>query len=227
MPNEWMIYGAYGHAGSKLVELAVRRGHQPILAGRDAHKLDAIATRLGLKTRQLTLEDPNALATTIEPYRLIVAAAGPFFQTGAPLLDACLARKAHYLDVCGEIHHMRRGLISGWTRQGKRRDVSNRRRFWGDLWRGSCETCAGATSRHGSDATFGICWQRAYYGRGAQVCHGRMQDRFCTWSTALRANHVERILWASKVFETGSNIVELPTALSVRHPLSIQGEVSD
>lgn len=30
----WMIYGAYGYTGRLIVEHALSRGHQPLLAGR-------------------------------------------------------------------------------------------------------------------------------------------------------------------------------------------------
>src|SRR5215813_13399802 len=34
----WMLYGAYGRTGRLIVNEARRRGHRPILAGRDAAK---------------------------------------------------------------------------------------------------------------------------------------------------------------------------------------------
>ena len=34
--STWMIYGATGTTGTLIAEEAVRRGHQPVLAGRSA-----------------------------------------------------------------------------------------------------------------------------------------------------------------------------------------------
>ena len=43
--STWMIYGAYGYTGRLIVEESVRRGYNPILAGRNANKLAELAQR--------------------------------------------------------------------------------------------------------------------------------------------------------------------------------------
>ena len=35
MTTPFLLYGSYGYTGSLIVELAVKRGMQPILSGRD------------------------------------------------------------------------------------------------------------------------------------------------------------------------------------------------
>ena len=47
----WMIYGATGTTGMLIAEEAIRRGHQPILAGRSAK-----GTRLARKPSRPPLE---------------------------------------------------------------------------------------------------------------------------------------------------------------------------
>ena len=45
MADDWMIYGANGYTGELVARLAVARGERPILAGRNAAALGALAGR--------------------------------------------------------------------------------------------------------------------------------------------------------------------------------------
>ena len=47
----WLIYGANGYTGALLAREAVARGHRPILAGRNAERLSALARELGRPVR--------------------------------------------------------------------------------------------------------------------------------------------------------------------------------
>ena len=100
---EWMIYGAYGFTGQLLVAEAVRRGHRPVLGGRDATKLAALAAAHDLEWIALGLDDAAALTRTAERFDLVFHAAGPFIRTSAPMIRACLDGRAHYLDITGEL----------------------------------------------------------------------------------------------------------------------------
>jgi short subunit dehydrogenase-like uncharacterized protein len=102
MPT-WMLYGATGYTGVLLAEEAVRRGHRPLLAGRSADKLNLLAERLGLDYLAVGLDDSGALAQAVSGVGLVLHAAGPFSQTSDPMIRACLAAGAHYLDLTGEI----------------------------------------------------------------------------------------------------------------------------
>jgi short subunit dehydrogenase-like uncharacterized protein len=99
----WMIYGATGYTGSLLAEHAVQRGHRPILAGRSEKKLAPLAARLDLPYRAVPLDDAGALDKALDGVALVFHAAGPFTFTSAPMIRACLATGAHYLDITGEI----------------------------------------------------------------------------------------------------------------------------
>jgi short subunit dehydrogenase-like uncharacterized protein len=103
MAEPWMIYGATGYTGRLVVEEAVRRGHAPVLAGRDGARLAQLAGPLGLEHRAVSLNDPPRLARALAGIRVVLNAAGPFAATAAPLAAACLAAPAHYLDLAGEI----------------------------------------------------------------------------------------------------------------------------
>lgn len=101
--KQWMIYGAYGYTGRLIVEEAVRRGHQPILAGRDENKLLDMAAEFGLTCRLFDLSHRQKIRQAIEDLGLVLNCAGPFARTAAPIRQACLDCSVHYLDITGEI----------------------------------------------------------------------------------------------------------------------------
>ena len=95
---DWMIYGASGYTGQLIAELARAKGRSPILAGRSEEKVRTLAQKLRLPWRAFPLEKPQ-----LEGVGLVLHCAGPFSQTSRPMVDACLAARAHYLDVTGEV----------------------------------------------------------------------------------------------------------------------------
>ncbi len=99
----WMLYGATGFTGQLIAAEAVRRGHRPVLAGRAADRLAALAAQLGLQYVTFDLHNPATIARHLANVDLVLHAAGPFTQTSAPMLRACLATTTHYLDITGEI----------------------------------------------------------------------------------------------------------------------------
>lgn len=101
--DSWMLYGATGYTGTLIAEEAVRRGRHPVLAGRNAEKLRTLADRLGLEWVAFSLEDERAVLMAAESVDLMLHAAGPFTKTCAPMMDACLTSKTHYLDISNEI----------------------------------------------------------------------------------------------------------------------------
>jgi len=96
--SDWMIYGAYGYTGELIAREAAARGEKPILAGRDAARILALASELGLPHRSFPLSAPDLSGVS-----LVLNCAGPFSATAAPMITACLAAGAHYLDITGEI----------------------------------------------------------------------------------------------------------------------------
>ena len=101
--EKWLIYGATGYTGVLIAEAAVAKGHRPVLAGRSEAKLRALAGRLGLEYRVAGLRDEAALDRMLAEVALVLHAAGPFAQTAAPMVRACLRNRAHYLDITGEV----------------------------------------------------------------------------------------------------------------------------
>lgn len=98
-----LIYGANGYTGGLVVQEAVSASLRPVLAGRDGAALRAVAEPLGLESRAVSLDDPTALRTAIEGMRAVLHCAGPFVHTAAPMVEACLRARVHYLDITGEM----------------------------------------------------------------------------------------------------------------------------
>jgi short subunit dehydrogenase-like uncharacterized protein len=96
--SAWMIYGAYGYTGELIAREAVRRGMRPVLAGRNAERTEALARELGCEARVFEVERPD-----LRGMSLVLHCAGPFSHISRPMVDACLAAGAHYLDITGEI----------------------------------------------------------------------------------------------------------------------------
>jgi short subunit dehydrogenase-like uncharacterized protein len=98
-----LVYGAYGYTGELVARRAVERGLSPILAGRDSERVVRVARELGCEWRAFPLSDPDALRKGIRGAAVVVHCAGPFSRTAAPMAEACVDERAHYLDVTGEI----------------------------------------------------------------------------------------------------------------------------
>ena len=98
-----LIYGAYGYTGTLIVEEALEQGLRPLLAGRNAEKVRALAERYGLPSAVFGLNDQTALDAAVKDQRLVLHCAGPFAHTFRPMTAACLRQKVHYLDITGEI----------------------------------------------------------------------------------------------------------------------------
>src|SRR5215212_6622386 len=97
MPH-WMIYGASGYTGSLIAREAVARGERPLLAGRDAAKLEPLARELQCDWRAFDLSAPD-----LSGVELVLHCAGPFIHTSKPMVRACLDAGVHYVDITGEI----------------------------------------------------------------------------------------------------------------------------
>jgi len=100
---QWLIYGANGYTGQLMAAEAVRRGLKPILAGRNARAIGALGLNHGLPVRTFGLNAADEIRAGLENVCLVLNCAGPFSATVAPMVEGCLARGAHYLDITGEI----------------------------------------------------------------------------------------------------------------------------
>lgn len=103
MSGSLLIYGANGYTGELIARETVRQGLRPVLAGRNAARLAALAAELGLTVRVFSLDDAVAMHRGLEGIVAVLHCAGPFSVTAAPMISACLAAGTHYLDITGEI----------------------------------------------------------------------------------------------------------------------------
>ena len=101
--DTYIIYGANGYTGELIAREAVARGHHPVLAARRAEAVAPLASELGLEHRAFGLEGPAALDAGLRGARAVLHCAGPFSRTAAPMVEACLRVRAHYLDITGEV----------------------------------------------------------------------------------------------------------------------------
>jgi short subunit dehydrogenase-like uncharacterized protein len=99
----WLIYGANGYTGQRIAQEAVARGWRPILAGRNAREIAALAERLACPHRVFSLDNRRRIAEHLQGVRVLLHCAGPFSATGEPMMDACLESHVNYLDITGEI----------------------------------------------------------------------------------------------------------------------------
>lgn len=99
----WMIYGANGYTGRLVAREAKRQGLAPVLAGRDAAAIAALAAELALPSRVFGLDDVPATRRAVDDVAVVANCAGPFAETAAPMIEACLLARTHYVDITGEI----------------------------------------------------------------------------------------------------------------------------
>jgi len=96
------IYGASGYTGRLLAAVARARGLDAVLVGRSRERLSGVAGRFGFPLRVADTADAAALRAAFSDCAVVVNSASPFPLTAKPVLQACLAAGAHYLDVAGE-----------------------------------------------------------------------------------------------------------------------------
>lgn len=100
---KYLIYGAYGYTGKLITKLAVEKGHDVLIAGRDAEKTEAIAKQFDLPFHVYTLEDKQSLDASLSEVQAVLHCAGPYSKTALPMMDACIRCGVHYLDITGEL----------------------------------------------------------------------------------------------------------------------------
>ena len=98
-----VVFGASGHTGRFVVAELERRGIVAILVGRDLEKLHAVQkTHPAFEIRVALVDDPVSLDQALRGASLVINCAGPFLDTAAPITEAALRARIHYLDVTAE-----------------------------------------------------------------------------------------------------------------------------
>ncbi|HTN25124.1 MAG TPA: saccharopine dehydrogenase NADP-binding domain-containing protein [Solirubrobacteraceae bacterium] len=106
MAGRIVLFGATGFTGELTARALVARGSRPLLVGRSARRLAALAEELGgLETAVVDATAPGAAAALAElagPGDALVCTVGPFLRWGETGVQAALTGGAHYLDSTGE-----------------------------------------------------------------------------------------------------------------------------
>lgn len=98
-----VVFGATGHTGRFVTAELARRGFTPRLAGRDAGRLQAAADAHGsAEVHVASIDNPASLDRALRSAAAVINCAGPFLDTAAPLVEAALRARIHYLDVTAE-----------------------------------------------------------------------------------------------------------------------------
>ncbi|MEJ2159622.1 MAG: saccharopine dehydrogenase NADP-binding domain-containing protein [Chromatiales bacterium] len=101
--NKLLIYGANGYSGAMIAQAARERGLEPVVAGRRKESVEKVGRELDLPVRVFALDAADALAEELRGFDVLLNCAGPFSATAQPMMQACVAAGAHYLDITGEI----------------------------------------------------------------------------------------------------------------------------
>ena len=99
----FLIYGSYGYTGQLIIDLAVKEGLRPVLAGRNEKRLRAQAETYNLEYRAFALDETAKLDSALREADAVLHCAGPFVHTFRQMAEACLRTKRHYVDISGEI----------------------------------------------------------------------------------------------------------------------------
>ncbi len=103
MTGQFLIYGATGYTGKLMARMAKEQGLNPILSGRNAKKLKEVAEPLGFEYKVVDLAEKELLDRSLQDMTCVLHIAGPFSTTSRPMLEACIRKGVHYLDITGEI----------------------------------------------------------------------------------------------------------------------------
>ncbi|MEZ6186654.1 MAG: saccharopine dehydrogenase NADP-binding domain-containing protein [Planctomycetota bacterium] len=115
------IYGATGYTGALVAESLARyapEGTRWALGGRSQAKLEALRARFGAlpcPPAGVVLarsDDRASLDALAAQSRVVASTVGPFIRLGLPLVEACVAQGADYVDSTGEPAFVGR-LVSG------------------------------------------------------------------------------------------------------------------
>ncbi|MFI1990641.1 hypothetical protein [Actinoplanes sp. NPDC020271] len=99
MTDVWIL-GGTGRSARAIATGLQDRGIRPVMVGRDAARLAATAD--DLPTMVARSVDETADAIRRNRPAVVVNTIGPFVETAAPLLDACLP-SSHYLDLANDL----------------------------------------------------------------------------------------------------------------------------
>ncbi len=110
-----VVFGATGVTGrlvaAYLSQRAEEAGARWAAAGRDPAKVEQVLGKLGVSAPEVIaadVDDPGALREMASRTRVVLNLVGPYTLYGEPVIEACIAAGAHYVDLTGEMPFVRR-----------------------------------------------------------------------------------------------------------------------
>ncbi|MFE1440168.1 saccharopine dehydrogenase family protein [Streptomyces sp. NPDC058739] len=104
MTGRIILLGATGYTGALVLDAMRRRGLTPLLAGRNASSLTALARDHGdLQYAIVDAGEPDDLRKLLRTGDVLVTTVGPFERYGHPVARAAADAGAHYIDSSGEV----------------------------------------------------------------------------------------------------------------------------
>ncbi len=101
--QKFLLYGANGYTAQLMLPLCAQYGVTPILAGRNAQKIEPLARQYGFEYRIFDLGNAAATDAALDGVGAVLHCAGPFAHTARQMMEACLRTGVNYLDITGEI----------------------------------------------------------------------------------------------------------------------------
>ncbi len=112
-----VVFGASGIAGRNvagyLAERAGEVGAKWAVAGRDPAKIAQVLGEIGVEAPETIIADvgdPGSLAAMASRTKVVLDLVGPYTLYGTPVVEACVAGGAHYVDLTGEMAFVRRTI---------------------------------------------------------------------------------------------------------------------
>jgi short subunit dehydrogenase-like uncharacterized protein len=109
-----VVFGASGVTGRRvaayLAERAGELGASWAVAGRDPARLERVLAEVGMAapvTIVADVDDPASLLAMASRTRVVLDLVGPYTLYGEPVIEACIASGAHYVDLTGEMPFVR------------------------------------------------------------------------------------------------------------------------
>ncbi len=109
-----VVFGAGGVTGRRVAAyLAERAGEGPLrwaAAARDASKAARVLAEVGVSAPEMIaadVGDPASLSAMAARTRVVLNLVGPYTLYGRPVIEACIAEGARYVDLTGEMPFVR------------------------------------------------------------------------------------------------------------------------
>lgn len=118
-----VVFGATGVTGRRVAAYLAGRARETgaswAAAGRDPDKVERVLREIGVEapeTLAADVSDPASLAAMAGRTRVVLDLVGPYTLHGGPVIEACIAGGAHYVDLTGEIPFVRRTIDANHER---------------------------------------------------------------------------------------------------------------